>query len=160
MAQRLVSRPEASIGSLSDVDTTQRNALGLRIMGVDDFGNTAEYIYLKGVASTIAGSVVNYDEAAVTTLIGAGTKGPVAVAMAATVASTFGWYGIAGTFTTDVVANCADNANLGRETTDGKVGDGAAAGDSIFGAVSRNSTTAAALIYCQFIYPSTNGKSA
>ena len=116
-------------------------------------GGYAEYVYLQGVASTIVGSVVTYDEAGLTTLITATSVGPVAVATAITVASTFGWYGITGTFPTDVVANCADNAKLGRETTNGKVGDSYAAGSQIVGAVSRNSTTAAAVINCQFNNP-------
>lgn len=125
----------------------------------DAAGN--EFIYLKGVASTIVGSVVTFDEAGVTTLIAANAVGPVAVAQAIVDAATkFGWYGIYGTFLTDVVANCADNGKLGRETTDGKVGDGAAAGDNIYGAVARAATTAAAVILCQFTYPSVNDASA
>jgi hypothetical protein len=160
MAQMITSRPQASTGKLGDVDTALRMALGTRVMGVDDFGNTAEFIYLQGVASTIVGSVVTYDEAGLTTLLAANAVGPVAVACAITVASTYGWYCIYGTVLTDVVANCADNAKLGRETTDGKVGDGYAAGDAITGAVSRAATTAAAVGYCQWAYPSVNDASA
>ena len=150
----------SATGAPGDVDSAARNPLGMRAFGYDTTGNIAEYIYLKGVASTIVGSVVTYDEAGVTALIAANAVGPVAVATGLTVASTWGWYGIWGVFSTDVVANCADNAKLGRETTDGKVGDGAAAGDNIFGAVSRAATTGAAVILCQFTYPSVNDASA
>lgn len=152
--------PLAATGKPGDVDTSARNTLGMRAFGYDTTGNIAEYIYLTGVASTIVGSVVTYDEAGLTTLIAANAVGPVAVATGITVASTYGWYGIAGTFLTDVVANCADNGKLGRETTDGKVGDGPASGDVITGAVARAATTAAAVVLCQYLYPSVNDSSA
>lgn len=135
--------------------------MGQRCFGFDTTGNVAEYIYLTGCTSTIVGSVVTYDEAGLTALIAANAVGPVAIATAIVDATTkAGWYGIAGTFLTDVVANCADNAKLGRETTDGKVGDGAASGDVITGAVSRAATTAAAVVLCQILYPSVNDSSA
>lgn len=149
----ITSAPGASVGQPGDVDTVARNQVGLRMYGKDSTGNSAEYIYLAGVASTIQGSVVTFDEAGATTLVAANAKGPVAVATGITVASTWGWYGIQGTFLTDVVANCADNATLGRETTDGKVGDGRAAGDQIANAFSRAATSSAAVILCQFDHP-------
>lgn len=162
MATALFTGPAiVAVGAPGDVDTTQRNPFGLIAWGVDTSGMVAAYIYLKGVASTIVGSVVTYDEAAVTALIAADAVGPVAIAVGITdVATEYGWYGIHGTFLTDVVANCADNAEIGRETTDGKVGDGQAAGDTIYGAVSRAATTTAAVSLCQFTFPSVNDKSA
>ncbi len=150
MAAQKTGGSHASIGALTDVDTTARNTVGARTRGTDATGNDAEYIYLAGCASTIVGSVVTFDEAGATTLLAANAKGPVAVAMALTVASTYGWYGIQGTFPTDVVANSADNSTIGRETTDGKVGDGRAAGDEIANCFQRAATTAAAVVNCQF----------
>lgn len=150
----------ATLGLLTDVDTAARNPLGTRVQGTDATGNSAEYIYLTGVAATIVGSVVTYDHAGLSTLIVADASGPVAVAMAITVASTFGWYGIQGTFPTDVVANSAAAAttakNPGRETTDGKVGDGRAAGDEINNFFQRVATTAAAVVNCQIDHPFVN----
>lgn len=161
MAAMITGFSQAAIGQPGEVDSSQRNPLGKRAAGVDALGNDAEYIYLKGVGSVIVGSVVTYDEAGVTALLAANAVGPVAVATAIVDStSEFGWFGIAGTFPTDVVANCADNAKLGRETSDGKVGDGFASGDAIYGAVSRNSTSAAAVINCQFMYASVNDSSA
>lgn len=153
MAAYLTGATQAATGKPSDVDASARNPLGMRAFGIDLLGNTAEYIYLTGVVSTILGSVVTYDEFNLTALIVASAVGLVAVSTGLTVASAFGWYGIAGTFATDVVANTADNAKLGRETTDGKVGDGFAAGDQIVGAYSRLATTAAAVVNCQYLYP-------
>ncbi len=146
-------------GVLSQVDLVADsvNPLGTRVFGVDDFGNDAEYIYLKGVASTIVGSVVTFDEAGVTTLIAANAKGPVAVAMGVVDAATkAGWYCIQGTVKADVVANTADNSTVGRETTDGKIGDGRAAGDEIANAFMREATTVAALAYVQIDHPFVN----
>jgi hypothetical protein len=144
------------VGNPGDIHTTAihgaaQNLVGTRARGKDTTGNTAEYIYLKGVTSTIVGSVVTFDEAGTTTLIAANAKGPVAVATAVCDAATsWAWYGIQGTFLTDVVANSADNSTIGRETTDGKVGDGRAAGDQIANAFQRAATTTAAVVLCQF----------
>jgi len=141
-------------GDTSVVDSTAQHTLGVRAK--DASGN--EYIYMLGVGSTIAGSVVTYDEAYATTLIAANAIGPVAVAMAATVASKYGWYCVFGTCDADVVASSADNSTVGRETTDGKVGDGRAAGDEIIGMVQREATTGAALAAVQLTYPFVNDK--
>lgn len=161
MAQRITGPTAAAAGALGTVYTTAPMSVGTVVTGVDSLDNFAEFIMLKGVASTIVGSVVTYDETGQTALLAANAVGPIAVALAICDASTkYAWYGITGTFPTDVVANCADNAKLGRETTDGKVGDGYAAGDAITGAVSRASTTAAAVVNCQFYRPSVNDASA
>lgn len=151
----------ATAGELGTVYTTAPMELGTMVQGVDSLGNFAEYVMLAGCTSTIVGSVVTFDEAGATTLIAANAVGPVAVALAiCDSTSEYAWYGVTGTFATDVVANCADNAKLGRETTDGKVGDGAASGDVITGAVSRAATTSAAVVNCQFMRPSVNDASA
>src|SRR6185436_7277303 len=105
---------QAAVGYPGDVDTVARNVLGTRARGVDTTGNTAEYIYLQGVASTIAGSVVTFDNAGLTTLIVADASGPVAVATGITVASTYGWYMIQGTILVDVVANSAAAATTAK----------------------------------------------
>lgn len=81
------------------VDATLVGQVGLIVQGYDPVAqNFAEFIYLPGVASTVAGSVVVYDTfAGTTTLAVAASRGPVAVAMGATVAGTYGWYQISGT---------------------------------------------------------------
>lgn len=161
MAGYLTGAPMVGVGALANVDTTALNQVGKRCYGVDNTGNTAEFIYLKGVASTIVGSVVTYDNVGATTLIVADASGPVAIAQAITVVSTFGWYGIQGTFTTDVVANSAAAATTAKNpgiegATPGKVGDGRAAGDEINNFFQRTATTAAALVDCQIDHPFVN----
>lgn len=148
--------PTGSHSATGVVDTSAKVPLGTRQR--DKAGN--EYIYLQGVASTVAGSWVTYDEAGLTALLVADAKGPVAVATAATVASTYGWYCIYGSCNAFLAASCADNANLGFETTAGHAGDGKAAGDEIQGAISRGSTSGtAALTAVQIYYPFVNDAS-
>ena len=153
----LTGRVQIFSGNTANVDTVKAHTLLTRAFDTND----REYIYLTGCSSTIVGSWVTYDEAGLTTLLAANAVGPVAVAMAITDSTAeYGWYCIFGECEADLVASVADNALLGRETTDGKAGDGCSAGDAITGAVSRDSTTAAAVATVQLCYPSVNDKSA
>lgn len=117
----------------SVVDTSQVHTLGTRAR--DASGN--EYVYLKGVGSTTAGSWVSYDENYATTLLAGNAVGPVAIAMAAIDATTeYGWYQIFGVNTiakTDTVA--ADKA-LFIDGTAGRADDAVVTGDLIVGAAS------------------------
>lgn len=99
--------------ALTDISTTQKLPLGTIVRGVDD-GNSpsnstqsqagtsmgeGEFIYLLGVVGTVAGSVVTYDpDTYLTTLsaVGGNIPRPIAIAMAANVASSYGWYQIGG----------------------------------------------------------------
>jgi hypothetical protein len=152
MAKQLIGHaPSAVVGQLTDVHDSAKNPVGT--VAFDNEGNV--YRYMKGVGSTVTGSWVTYDEAGATALLAANAKGPVAVAMAAIVANCYGWYCVVSqTQTAMLAANCADNALIGRETSDGVAGDGRAAGDEIYNAISRGSTGgAAALTAVQFAYP-------
>lgn len=120
--------------SLTEVDTTALNRVGETV--TDENGN--KYIYLKGVASTVAGSWVTFDELGVTTLLAANAIGPVAIAKAATVASTWGWYLIYGTGLANVSASFADNGNLYATATAGEADDAVVAGDRIKHAIGRS----------------------
>ena len=138
------------ITQLSQVDTALKFDLGQRAEG--EAGK--EYIYLTGVASTVVGSWVTYDELGITALLVANAIGPVAVAMAITDASTeFGWYQIFGSAEAKMAANSAVDVIVGKDTTDGVAGDGADGADLIFGAVSREATVAAAVVTVQLYYP-------
>lgn len=84
---------------IADTKTTRNQPLGLIIQAVDPTYGVGEFIYLKGVASTVVGSIVNYDDTFQTALDTAAVTGPsrpLAVAMSANVANQFGWYQIAG----------------------------------------------------------------
>lgn len=139
----------------TEVHASKKFHLGTRVR--DKNGN--EFIYLTGAASTVADDAVTYDEAGLTTLLAANAIGPVAFAGGAIDATTkFGWYCVWGKCLSNMVANSADNATVGRETTDGKVGDGRAAGDEILSCVARGATTTAAKQYVQINYPYVNDK--
>lgn len=140
----------ATVGELTDVDTAARNTVGSRAF--DQNGN--EYIYLKGVASTVAGSWVTYDELFLTTLLVANGLGAVAIALAAVVAGNWGWYGIFGAHNGLCLASYADNAKVWATSTAGSVDDADVAVDLITNAVgrsARNTTTGMALF--QLNYP-------
>ncbi len=143
----------AAVGALTDIHSSALNALGTT--RVED---GAEYIYLKGVASTAIGSWVTYDEAGATALLAANAVGDVAVAQAAVVADKYGWYCVrALSVQALAAANSADNAaGVGREGADGSVGDGRAAGDAIIGAIQRSASVAAGLATFQIHYPKVN----
>lgn len=149
----------AVVGALTDVHTSALNPIGQRRYEVED-GFLKEYVYLKGVASCVAGSWVTIGENGVAVLLAANAVGDVAVAMAAIVADRWGWFCRhtgGGTVNAMVAANSADNAQLGFETTAGHAGDGRAAGDQIIGAIARAATAgAAALTAVQLWYPQVN----
>lgn len=144
--------PWVTSGDTSIVDTAKEHELGTRAF--DENGN--EYIYLTGVASTAAGSWVSFDEVHITTLTVANALGRVAVAMAATVASTYGWYQIYGKSTTALSASpVTDNDALFLHATAGHACGTDVAGDFIVGAISRsaNASSASAVITVELNYP-------
>lgn len=137
----------------TEVHLESKERLGRRVK--DQAGN--EWIYLKGVSSLVAGDAVTYDEVGVTALLAANAKGPVAIAGADVDANTkYGWFGIAGKFTANGAASSADNAQVGREGADGKLGDGRAAGDEILNLWARSATTSAGDMTVQCYYPFVN----
>lgn len=125
---------KATVGKLTDIDTEARNIVGTR--SFDENGN--EFIYLKGVASTLAGSWVTFDELYLTTLLVANGLGRVAIAQAATVASTWGWYQIYGAGYGLCLVSYADNAKVWATATAGSVDDADVAVDLIDGAIGRS----------------------
>lgn len=119
------------------ISTVEEVPVGTRMKGTDG----SEFIYLKGVASTAAGSWVSFDEDFATTLLAGNAVGPVAIAMAACVADRYGWYQIYGVNTiaaTDTVA--ADKA-LYIDGTAGRADDATVTGDLIVGAHSMTADT-------------------
>lgn len=115
------------------IHTTKRFKLGTR-KRLDN----KEFIYLQGVASTVAGSWVSFDEAGLTILAVANAQGRVGVAMAATVASTYGWYQIYGSVSALCLVSFVDNGKVYLTSTDGSVDDTDVAGDAVIGAVGRS----------------------
>lgn len=132
------SAKQVPLGALTTVytDTTKFSLLE-RVR--DNLGK--EYIFLTGVASTAAGSWVSFDEAGLTTLLAANAVGPVGVAMAATVASTYGFYQIYGTCAVSASDTTAADKALFIDATAGRVDDAVVTGDLVVGAVSTAADT-------------------
>jgi hypothetical protein len=117
-----------------ETDTVQNLPFGSIVQGWDNILGFGEFIYLSGIASTVAGSIVTYNPFTGVTTLDAATANdasPLAVALAPCVASLFGWYQISGTCT---VANNATAAagNAFRKAT-GQIGSAAVAGTQILG---------------------------
>ena len=148
----------ATVGLLTDIDTSQRNMLGQ--ISRDDLGN--EYIYLKGVASAVAGSWVMYDEAFLPVLLTTGItlSGPVAVALAAVVATNFGWFAIRHNFVFGLCVSdtMADDSPVYASSTAGSVDDDTAAGETVYGAWNRTLGTTTSSNF-QIMHPFKQGQS-
>lgn len=102
-----------------------------------------EFIYLKGVASTVVGSLVTYDQFLLTTTLAPATggKGPVAVAMSANVANQFGWYQIGGSAVVKAPNAMVPGAEVFMlAATPGSVDDAAVAGEQVLNAVVSTTT--------------------
>lgn len=126
--------PFPVIGGTDVVHDSALNPVGT--VAYDADGN--RYKYLKGVASTVAGSWVTYDEAGATILAVANAQGGVGIAQAAIVANKYGWYGIEGSFSGLCLASFADNGKVYLTSTDGSVDDADVAGDVVIGAIGRS----------------------
>ena len=122
------------IADLTVVGTTALHDLGKRCKA-KDLGTTAygfgEFIYLKGVTSTVRGSVVLVKDDFTTSLLAARDKGAVAVALAVCDANTkYGWYQIVGQ---GVAVAGTVSANLPLYITAGGVTSSATTGEQIVG---------------------------
>lgn len=125
---------------------TPPNVLGSVVRAFDPTYGEGEFILLKGVASTIVGSMVVYDGTTYVTTLAATTGNqarPVAWAMSAnTAATTFGWYQISGTVVASKSAVAiAPRVAIGVNST-GKIGN-TGTGKEIEGARSANLATVA-----------------
>ena len=132
----------------NQVHTSKKVRLGTRKKSITG----KEYVYLTGVASTVANDWVAYDEVFITTRTVANVKGGIAIAQAAVDStSKYGWYGIWGSFTGNV-ATGADNANVWVTSTAGRVDNTDVAVDILTNTLQR-SATASNLATFELRYP-------
>lgn len=147
---------------IAATSTTQNHPLGFRIRAVDATYGEGEFIYLKGVASTAAGDVVTYDtKGAATVRTVAASRGPMAVAMSANVASQYGWYQILGSavVSTASAGTGAANSLLAVTATPGQATVSGGAGVKISGALCKTAqdTPTSGFTAVQLHYPAANG---
>lgn len=114
----VIQDPRAIAQQIDVTSTTKQVPLGTVVKAVDtqtaNNQGEGEFIYLLGVASTIAGSVVTYGGVSSgvptwQTALAPATANlaqPLAVSMSANVAAQYGWYQISG------AALCATNGTL------------------------------------------------
>lgn len=142
--------PVIGLQGLHQVSATQMHPLGTRVKGIDSVYGPGEFIYLKGVENTAVGSLVTfYPDSYATALLAGNAIGAVAVALAATVADTYGWYQIYGKGACKVVAAVADNGLVYACATAGSGDDAATAGDRVKGALFASATDGPATGYAE-----------
>ena len=152
------------LGGVQPIATTETtkataHALGDIVKAVDSTYGTGEFIYLKGVASTVVGSTVVWDSSFQTALTGTGSRGPVAVAMSANVANQFGWYQISGLAQVLSAAAVASGAPLQTNATPGTVDDTATVGQYIDGMVAKAAAGGASVLFTAALSrPCCNGR--
>jgi hypothetical protein len=90
--------PRLGAQAIADTSLTQKHHLGEIQQAVDPTFGNGEFIYLKGVTSTVVGSVVEYDTLFQTGLasIAVNIPRPLAVSMSINIGDQYGWYQIAG----------------------------------------------------------------
>jgi hypothetical protein len=125
---------------LAAVDVTPKVPVGTIAKAFDDTLGEAEFIYLPGAANVAAGDTVVYDllpagqtVTRVTSGANANSGQPVAVALVAIGAGSYGWYQISGVAIVNVTAaSAAGKAML--TATAGSLNSAAVAGAQIIGA--------------------------
>ena len=129
---------------------TPPNTLGQVCRAFDPTYGEGEFIMLRGVDSTVIGSMVTYNATTYQTVLSANTANqatPVAVAMAVNTAGLFGWYQIGGLAVVKKTA-VAVNARVPvyQSATVARVMPTAASGKQVLGARSANLATVAATV--------------
>jgi hypothetical protein len=126
---------------------TSPATLGMVARAFDPVYGEGEFILLVGVASTEVGSLVSYNASTYQTALAANTAnlaGPVAVAMSANLAGTFGWYQIGGLAVMKKTAVAVSpQVAIYQSATVGRVMPTVATGKQLLGARSANLATVA-----------------
>lgn len=152
--------------TLAAVDTVKAVAVGTIVKGYDDTLGEAEFIYLPGLAATVAGDMVAYDlnpAGPVTTRSLAATHAnqgtPLAVAVAAVLLGQYGWYQISGVAAVNAIAATAAGRAFVSATA-GQLTSVAAAGAQIIGARISTAvgTPAAGQVYLTLNRPATQSQ--
>jgi hypothetical protein len=128
--------------AITDTSSTQLHPLGRIRRGTDPTYGDAEFIYLKGVASTAIGSWVGYSPALGTSVLAvANGNYPLAVAKSACNTTTlYGWYQITGVAQALGLTSITHSSGfLWLTSTAGSVDDASVIGDAIINA--RKTTT-------------------
>lgn len=163
MAYTIVAPQLAGFQPIAVTDTVQNHPLGTSVTATDPVYGMGTFIYLKGVASTVVGSLVDYDQYLGTTALSPATGGvgPVAVAMSANVANQYGWYQVQGS----AVVKAPNAMTVGADVfslaaTPGSVDDAAVNGEQILNAkvTTTTGTPSSGLAVIQIAWPFHQGQ--
>lgn len=126
---------------------TPPHTLGMVARAFDPVYGEGEFILLVGVASTEVGSLVSYNATTYQTALAANTAnlaGPVAVAMSANGAGSFGWYQVGGLAVCKKTAVAVSpQVAIYQSATTGRIMPTVATGKQVLGARSANLATVA-----------------
>lgn len=139
---------QLGIQPIATTSTTQNHPLGTIVRATDSTYGEGEFVYLKGITSTVVGSLVSYNQVTgVTTLSptsAANNAFPLAVAMSANVDSQYGWYQIGGAAVIKKTAvKINPSVKLYLSGTAGRVMSTSSSGRTVLGAISANAATVA-----------------
>jgi hypothetical protein len=131
-----LSSPMLGFPVIDDVSTVQKLALGTKARFRDDTYGEIACLYMKGVASVAKGDVCAYDAKTASCVravaAGATSVGPVAVAMGAVVAASYGWFAVEGSVPV-ASAGVAANKVAYLSATAGTIDDAGTDGEQIEG---------------------------
>lgn len=151
--------------AITSTSTTQTYPTGYRIRCRDVSSNLrgdATFQYAKGITSVAAGDMCVISpggDAAIRTI--ARSIGQLGVAMAAVVASNWGWFQVDGTAVVNVLSGFADDKACYLTATDGSIDDAVVTGDLIYGARSAGAIdTGQALVEIRFPFAGDTDNSA
>lgn len=158
-----IQNPTLGVQPIAVTDTVQRHSLGMTVRATDPTYGEGVFIYLKGIASTVIGSMVDFDQYLGTTALSPATggTGPVAVAMSANVANQYGWYQVAGSAVVKAPNAMVVGADVfSLAATPGSVDDAAVNGEQILNAKvsTTTGTPSTGLAVIQIEYPFHQGQ--
>lgn len=141
-----ITTPVAGYPGITAVDVSAKIPLGTIVTAVDPTYGEGEFIYLKGVTSTVVGAMVTYAATTHQTALSPDTAGigsSFAFAMAATTATAkYGWYQIEGlTVAKKTNVSWEPQKAVYQSGTTGRVMDTVASGKQVAGARSANLAT-------------------
>jgi hypothetical protein len=156
------------IQPIAEFSSTQRHPLGFTVDAYDPTYGSGTFVYLAGVASTVVGSVVSYNQLTGVTALVPNTANlgrPLAVAMSANiVATTWGWYQVRGAAVIKKSAiNVAPSVKLYISATTGRLMPTAASGKQVLNAITVNAASVASAtstITAQINFPFAQGATA
>lgn len=147
---------------VTQIDSAARHPLGFQLDMIDSVYGGGKFIYLKGVASTVVGSLVTWDTSETTptyqTALAAATANAgqqFAVAMAAVLAGQFGWYQVNGIAIVATNGTATAGAVVYVSTTAGQITTAAQATKAINNMRTKTATGTPAVGQCivQMAYP-------